>query len=89
MMHLVESLLEALHARDRERLLACSREATAALRNPRPTTLEKELAELLSSIAGELVSISDARRAEDSSSNQLSLCHDLLSHARTMAQQEA
>jgi hypothetical protein len=83
-MHLAENLLEALDAGDRERLLACSRETVTTLRKPMRTTLEKELAELLSSIAEELVSTLEAEQAEDS--NQLSLCRDLVSHVKAMAQ---
>jgi hypothetical protein len=92
-MRLAENLLEALDTGDRERLLACSREAVTALRKPARTTVEKELAELLSGIAGELVSVLEAEQvleagqAEDSSTNQLSLYRDLLSHVKAMAQQ--
>lgn len=48
----------------------------------------KELAELLSSVAGELVSILDAGQTEDSSADRLSLYRDLVSHVRKMAHQE-
>lgn len=83
---LAENLLEALSAGDRKRLLACSQETAATLRKPTRTTLERELAELLSSITEELVSVLEAEQAEDSSTNKLSLYRDLLTHVRAMAQ---
>jgi hypothetical protein len=83
---LAENLLEALSAGDRERLLACSQETATALRKPTQTTLERELAELLSSITEELVSVLESEQAEDSSTNKLSLYRDLLTHVRAMAQ---
>lgn len=87
-MRLAENLLEVLDSGDRERLLACSRETLASLRKPMRTTLEMELAELLSSVAGELVSILAAGQTEDSSADRLSLYRDLVSHVKEMAHQQ-
>ena len=83
---IAESLLEASGAGDRERLLRCCREAVTELRRPMPTTVEKELSELLSSIAEELISSLETRAANNSHGNELSLYRDLLFHVRAMAQ---
>jgi hypothetical protein len=82
---IADSLLEASGANDRERLLACCRETVTALRRPLPTTLERELGELLSSIAEELISFLESKEAKGLSGTQLSLYNELLFHVRAMA----
>ncbi len=84
--HIVNDLLDASEGDDRERLLTCCRQAMTALRTPMRTTLERELGELLSSIAEELTAVLEAGAAKDSLQSQLSLYHDLLFHVRAMAQ---
>lgn len=83
--HIAERLLEASDTGNRERLLACCREAVTELRRPMRTTVEKELSELLSSIAEELISLLATQEGNDSSDSQLLLYHDLLFHVRAMA----
>ena len=79
-------LLEALQADDAEALATGVQQATRALDRTKPSTLERELGDLLAGVAEELVNSGRAKKKTATRKERVDLCRELLIHIQAMAQ---